>query len=332
MSGPVPAASEEADGGGGGLAKGPGADPLLAKMSAAARHQDIVATVVITIGLVAAMQIMSFFTPPYVLPSPGTVLAALIELLRRDLRHVGITLARWAAGIAFALVVGSALGVVMASARRLAPYLRAMLLIDTGVPALSWMLLAILWFGNPEARIFFILVVLLLPFYAMNVYEGIQALPHEWVEMVEVFRPSRPQLLRFLVFPIEWTYPRLIDIARQAPATGPSDSAARADDEVPTRTMRGGNDAYNDRQVAKRAHLPVAELLTEFERNRAVTIQAVEAADDELFARHIRSAGGVTGPLALVFYRVAVAHVLGHARDIAGHVSGAQSGEVNLAR
>ena len=201
MSGPPPAASEEADGRGGGLAKGPGADPLLAKMSAAARHQDIVATVVITIGLVAAMQIMSFFTPPYVLPSPGTVLAALIELLRRDLRHVGITLARWAAGIAFALVVGSALGVVMASARRLAPYLRAMLLIDTGVPALSWMLLAILWFGNPEARIFFILVVLLLPFYAMNVYEGIQALPHEWVEMVEVFRPSRPQLLRFLVFP-----------------------------------------------------------------------------------------------------------------------------------
>jgi len=85
--------------------------------------------------------------------------------------------------------------------------------------------------------------------------------------------------------------------------------------------MRGGNDAYNERQVAKRAHLSVAELLEEFERNRAATIRAVEAADDALFARTIRSAGGVTGPLALVFLRVAVEHVLGHARDIAGTAS-----------
>ncbi|MBI2217337.1 MAG: hypothetical protein HYU51_08575 [Candidatus Rokubacteria bacterium] len=70
--------------------------------------------------------------------------------------------------------------------------------------------------------------------------------------------------------------------------------------------------------MAKRAHLPAVDLLAEFERNRAATIAAVEAADEELFSRHIRSAGGVTGPLAAVFHQVAVVHVLGHARDIAG--------------
>jgi hypothetical protein len=82
--------------------------------------------------------------------------------------------------------------------------------------------------------------------------------------------------------------------------------------------MRGGNDSYNDRQVAKRAHLSPAELLAEFEDNRAATIAAVEAVDEELLGRHIRSAGGITGPLAAVFHQVAVMHVLGHARDIAG--------------
>jgi hypothetical protein len=56
----------------------------------------------------------------------------------------------------------------------------------------------------------------------------------------------------------------------------------------------------------------------EFERNRAATIAAVEAADEALFARQIRSAGGIVGPLAEVFHQVAVLHVLGHARDIAG--------------
>jgi uncharacterized damage-inducible protein DinB len=109
---------------------------------------------------------------------------------------------------------------------------------------------------------------------------------------------------------IEWTYPRLIDIARTPPAP--------VEEAPPTRAMKGGNDAYNERQVAKRAHLTVDELLHEFEKNRAATIAAVEAADEALFARRIRSAGGVVGPLATVFYLVAVVHALGHARDIAG--------------
>ena len=112
---------------------------------------------------------------------------------------------------------------------------------------------------------------------------------------------------------IEWTYPRLLDVAREAAAPAPAADAA-----TPTRSMRGGNDAYNERQVAKRAHLSVAELLEEFERNRAATIRAVESADEALFAREIRSAGGVTGPLGLVFQLVAVAHTLAHARDLAG--------------
>ncbi|HEX9822110.1 MAG TPA: DinB family protein [Methylomirabilota bacterium] len=118
---------------------------------------------------------------------------------------------------------------------------------------------------------------------------------------------------------IEWTYPRLIDIARDAPApeSGPASSAGA----LPTRSMRGGNDAYNERQVARRAHRSVAELLAEFEENRAATIRAVEAADEALFARRIRSAGGVVGPLAEVFYQVTVVHVLGHARDIAGPIT-----------
>src|SRR5215467_7586959 len=61
---------------------------------------------------------------------------------------------------------------------------------------------------------------------------------------------------------IEWTYPRLIEIARSG---SDGDAASPTTEGLPTRAMRGGNDAYNDRQVAKRAHLSAAELLEEFE-------------------------------------------------------------------
>ncbi len=124
---------------------------------------------------------------------------------------------------------------------------------------------------------------------------------------------------------IEWTYPRLVDIAEGGVA--PANKSAVGDvrrtepDEakgVPTRSAEGGIDSYNERQVAKRADASVAELIDEFTRNRAATIAAVEAADDELFGREIRSAGGITGVLADVIYAVAVLHVRGHMNDIVG--------------
>ncbi len=123
---------------------------------------------------------------------------------------------------------------------------------------------------------------------------------------------------------IEWTYPKLIDIAKEGSApTGDQRPGVRGTEpgeakNVPTRATQGGIGSYNERQVAKRESSSVEELLTEFKTNRAATIAAVEAADEELFGREIRSAGGITGVLADVVYAVAVLHVKGHVDDIIG--------------
>jgi uncharacterized protein (TIGR03083 family) len=111
---------------------------------------------------------------------------------------------------------------------------------------------------------------------------------------------------------IEWTYPRVIDLAREARSgTG----AIRG-------TMRGGNDAYNERQLARRASTPVDALIEEFRRNHAATVEAVRNAEPELWAVPVRSAGGFEGSLSQVFWQVAVEHVRGHARDMAGASGG----------
>ncbi len=124
---------------------------------------------------------------------------------------------------------------------------------------------------------------------------------------------------------IEWTYPRLIDLARQA-ATPPAakqtaevrrTSAEEAAD-LPGRPARGGIDDYNHRQVEKRAAASVEALIAEFEANRAATVAALEAVDEELLRTPIRSAGGITGPLVGVIQAIAVEHVRGHLSDIVG--------------
>lgn len=124
---------------------------------------------------------------------------------------------------------------------------------------------------------------------------------------------------------IEWTYPKLIDVARQGPPTEAAPEFADIRRTAPeessglaSRTARGGIDDYNARQVEKRANATVSELIAEFETNRAATIGATEAADEALLRTPIRSAGGITGPLAAVLRAVAVEHVMGHLSDITG--------------
>lgn len=163
--------------------------------------RDLFATTVVVIALLIAMEITSRYVPDYIMPSPVTVWNAARELFFTDPYHVAVTLVRLAVAITIAMTVGVLLGLAMGMLPKIRPYLKAIIVIDTGIPALSWMLIAVFWFKNPETRIFFILLVILLPFYALNIYEGVRALSKDFVDMIESFRPSRWQVLRYLILP-----------------------------------------------------------------------------------------------------------------------------------
>ena len=162
---------------------------------------DAFATVVVVAVMLLAMEVASRFVPDYIMPSPGAVLRAAQELTLTDTHHVIVTLLRLTAAVAFAIATGVLMGLAMGILPWARPYLKAIVTIDSGIPALSWMLIAVFWFKNAEIRIFFILTVILVPFYAINVYEGIQALSKDLIDMIESFRASRWQMLRYLILP-----------------------------------------------------------------------------------------------------------------------------------
>lgn len=163
--------------------------------------RDIIANAVVIVLLVIGMEVWSRNVPAYIMPPPLRSWDAIVAAVAGDYIHILLTLGRLLVSVAFALVVGSLMGAVMALVRPLQPFLKSVVIIDTGVPALSWMLFAVFWFKDAEARVFFILAMILLPFYALNVYDGIRALSTDLVEMVETFRPTRWQILRLLVLP-----------------------------------------------------------------------------------------------------------------------------------
>lgn len=169
-----------------------------------ARHswmREILANVVVIVALIIAMEVWSRHVPLFIMPPPERTLQSMMKAIQNDYFHIGLTIARLIVAVIAALLIGTLIGAAMALIRPLEPYLRSIVVIDTGIPALSWMLFAIFWFENAEARVFFILLMILIPFYALNVFDGIRALSKDLVEMVETFRPSRWQVLRLLVGP-----------------------------------------------------------------------------------------------------------------------------------
>lgn len=150
-----------------------------------------------------------------------------------------------------------------------------------------------------------------------EILSKLRALPPESFEQGRYESGWNGRQILAHVASIEWTYPRLIDVAREAQspkaAETPKDST-----EPASRPARGGIDDYNARQVEKRAQLSVPELIDEFEKNRTTTIAAFEQADESLLSQPIRSAGGVTGPLSDVLSMIAIAHIDQHVRDISG--------------
>jgi NitT/TauT family transport system permease protein len=162
---------------------------------------DHLATAIVVVAIVVLMQISSYFVPAYIMPSPVAVVKSLFESLVTDYGQILITLLRLAVSMLIAIVMGTAIGIITGTIASVRPYLRALVLIDTGIPALSWMLMAVFWFKNPEVRMFFILFVIVVPIYALNIHDGIRAMPKEWLEMCESFRPRRAQVLRYLIIP-----------------------------------------------------------------------------------------------------------------------------------
>ena len=162
---------------------------------------DHFATAAVVGIIVIAMQIGSYFVPAYIMPSPVAVVKSMADSLVTDYGQISITLLRLVVSLLISIAVGTAIGIITGTVASVRPYLRALVIIDTGIPALSWMLMAVFWFKNPEARMFFILFVIVVPIYALNIHDGIRAMSKEWLEMCESFRPTRLQVLRYLIIP-----------------------------------------------------------------------------------------------------------------------------------
>jgi NitT/TauT family transport system permease protein len=104
-------------------------------------------------------------------------------------------------------MIGWSIGLAMGAFRtRVGQYLMPALNIIQAIPALSWVLVSVLWISSIEVRTIFICFIIGLPFFALNVYEGLRDINSDIVKAIDQFRPSRLQVMRILLIPQSLVY------------------------------------------------------------------------------------------------------------------------------
>ncbi|MCS7143368.1 MAG: ABC transporter permease subunit [Aigarchaeota archaeon] len=163
--------------------------------------RKIEATVTTFIILALLWQLSSNFMPYYLVPPLDRIFNEIMIALTRQYPHLISTLYRVLIGLVVAFSVGFILGILMGIFRRVESRVIPLVHFINGIPALSWILIIIIWLAETEARIITILMMINLPIFVYNTLDGVKGIPREPYTMVYSFRPTRRQLFMKLILP-----------------------------------------------------------------------------------------------------------------------------------
>lgn len=156
------------------------------------------------ITLLALWQVAAtLVADPGLLPTPlATLQAGYAELVHGELLfHVAITLARVAVAFALAMLIGSAIGIVLGRSPVLDQIFSGWLIIGLNLPALVTMVLCYVWFGLTEVAAILAVTINKVPTIAAIVREGSRALDRPLFEMTQVFGVKPTRVLTRVILP-----------------------------------------------------------------------------------------------------------------------------------
>jgi NitT/TauT family transport system permease protein len=144
------------------------ASALASHLAGSLRRLNIEGAVVLLV-LVIGWQLASFYLPPILFPSLSKIAAALRDIVTSPaaLTAIGLTYLRIVAALAIAFAAATAVGIGAGLARPLERAALPLIEVMQGIPAVCWIIFAILWFRGMEPRIAF--VVISPPFRASSI-------------------------------------------------------------------------------------------------------------------------------------------------------------------
>jgi NitT/TauT family transport system permease protein len=156
-----------------------------------------------TLVLAGLWQIASQFFPHYLFPPVPDVVKRTLDIFVSGplLVEVLVTAARIFAGLVGAFLLGALVALMIGRSPFIESYVTPVLVFLQGIPALSWVVIAIIWFHGIEFRIFFIMVLTTLPAFTFQILDAFRSMSKDLFEMTMAFRPRKWTLFRVLIVP-----------------------------------------------------------------------------------------------------------------------------------
>jgi NitT/TauT family transport system permease protein len=153
--------------------------------------------------VVVAWQVASSFSSPMFFPSVQKIGVSLLQTLQSAdaLGAIAITYARIVVSLLASFAVALALGILAARFAPFERFLVPLIELKQGIPAVCWIIFAIIWFRDMEARIAFVIVTSALPSFFYQVRDAFRRIPRDLLDMVRALRPSQFDLLRIIIWP-----------------------------------------------------------------------------------------------------------------------------------
>jgi NitT/TauT family transport system permease protein len=141
--------------------------------------------------------------PPYIFPGPGGVLDSLVVKTTDGTipQAVAISLTRLLVGYAISFMIGAAIGLLIGIDQWADDTLGSLVLGFQSLPSITWLPLAILWFGLNDTAIIFVVLMGSLFSVAISVRAGVRGIPPLLTRAALVLGADRRQLYRYVVLP-----------------------------------------------------------------------------------------------------------------------------------
>jgi NitT/TauT family transport system permease protein len=145
--------------------------------------------------------VWSGWKPEYVLPGPRKVWDSFVENFSTNMDAAWTTLQRGFKGFAFALVIGTIVGALVARNRVLRSAIGSLITGLQTMPSVAWFPLAILLFKLGEGAIFFVVVLGAAPSIANGLISGIDHIQPILLRAGTVLGARRWKLFRHVILP-----------------------------------------------------------------------------------------------------------------------------------
>lgn len=145
----------------------------------------------------------SLFYSEIILPSPLKTFKKLFFIASQGsfFSHIGFTVIRMIKGFFWSVYIGSLIGILSGLNKKVKVFFNPFLNVSQSVPPISWLALAMIWFGLEGNATVFIIFIGCFPMIAINIGEGIESIDYKLIEMGKSFNFSRWKILWEIIIP-----------------------------------------------------------------------------------------------------------------------------------